>query len=523
MALPTSWAAPPAVFSITKGDCPIDASRSRPQFTPADIPLATRILLGNLDQGLRALASRPELVTLGRLAAARSVEVYLVGGTVRELALGRAAQDLDLAVSGQTLDLARDLAGALGGTFVLLDEAERTARVVWQGEILDLAEFRAPTLEGDLAGRDFTLNALAVSLQAILGQGALELIDPGGGLEDLAQGRLRMVAEKNFHDDPLRLLRAYRFAATHGFQVTAETAAAIRRAAPEFSRVAAERVHHELFLLLAAPAAAPVLGEMEAAGLLGQVFPELEDMKGVEQNGYHHLDVYGHSLATVAAMEEVLAAPAAYFGEMAAAVSLYAQQSPKAALLKLAALFHDAGKPRVQARRSQPDRYTFYYHEKVGLEIFSRVASRLRCSQAEVKTVTLLIQTHMRPFLLLPAFRERELSFRALGRLVRAARAELPGLFALAMADSLAGQGPLKPADSEAVLADLADAAYHFLKERLEPQERQPRLLSGHDLIRLGLTPGPQFRQMLTAIEEAQWEGMVKTREEALEMVQRLR
>jgi poly(A) polymerase len=486
------------------------------------VPLATRILLDNLDQGLRPLASRPSLVTLGRLAAARSLEVYLVGGSVRELALGRATQDLDLAVSAQTLELARDLAVALGGTYVLLDEAERTARVVWQGEILDLAEFRAPTIEDDLAGRDFTLNALAVGLNAVLGQGPAGLIDPCGGLPDLARGRLRMVAAKNFHDDPLRLLRAYRFAATHGFQITPETTAAIRRAAPEFSRVAGERVHQELFLLLAAPSAAPVLGAMEAVGLLGRVFPELEDMKGVEQNGYHHLDVYGHSLATAAAMEEVLAAPAAFFGELAAEVVRYAHQHPKTVLLKLAALFHDAGKPQVQERRSHPERYTFYYHEKVGLEIFSRVASRLRCSQAETRTVTSLIQMHMRPFLLLPAFRERELSFRALGRLVRAARPELPGLFALAMADSLAGQGPLKPADSEAVLADLADAAYQFLKERLEPQERHPKLVSGHDLIRLGLKPGPQFRRLLTAVEEAQWEGMVQTREEALKMVRRL-
>ena len=237
--------------------------------------------MDNLDQGLKPLASRPALVTMGRLAAARSVEVYLVGGSVRELALGREAKDLDLAVSAQTLELARDLADALGGTYVLLDETERTARVVWQEEILDLAEFRAPTLEGDLAGRDFTLNALAVDLKAVLGPGPPELIDPLGGLPDLTRGHLRMVAPKNFHDDPLRLLRAYRFAATHGFQITPETTAAIRRTAPEFSRVAAERVHQELFLLLTAPSAAPVLGAMEAVGLLSQVFPELDDMKGV--------------------------------------------------------------------------------------------------------------------------------------------------------------------------------------------------------------------------------------------------
>jgi poly(A) polymerase len=441
---------------------------------------------------------------------------------VRELALGRPVQDLDLAVSAQTLDLARDLAEALGGTFVLLDEAERTARVVWEGEILDLAEFRAPTLAGDLKARDFTLNALAMSLNAVLGQEPLELIDPCGGLEDLARGWLRLVAPENFRDDPLRLLRAYRFAATHGFQITPETADAIRAYVPEFSRVAGERVHQELFVLLKAPRAVPVLMAMEAVGLLNQVFPELEGMKGVEQNGYHHLDVYGHSLATAACLEDVLAAPEAYFGSLAAEVVRYAQTPPKTVLMKLAALFHDVGKPVVQERRADPDRYTFYYHEKVGLEIFSQVAERLRCSQAETKTVTALIQLHMRPFLLLPAFRERELSFRALGRLVRAARPELPGLFALAMADSLAGQGPLKPVDSEAVLADLAEAAFQFLKERLEPQELLPKLVTGHDLIRLGLKPGPRFKEMLTAVEEAQWEGVVGNREEALALLQRL-
>jgi poly(A) polymerase len=484
--------------------------------------MATKILRDNLTQGLSALAGRRALTVLGRLATDRSLEVYLVGWSVRELALGRAVHDLDLAVSAQTLALARDLAAALGGTYVLLDEGERTARVVWKGEVLDLAEFRAPTLAGDLKGRDFTLNALAVALDAVLGQSPLELIDPWGGLGDLARGWLRMVAPENFHADPLRLLRAYRFAATHGFQITPETTEAIRRWAPEFSRVAGERVHQELFTLLEAPRAVPVLVAMEAPGMLAQVFPELESMQGVEQNGYHHLDVYGHSLATAASLEEVLAAPEAYFGSLAGEVARYAQTRPKAVLLKLAALFHDVGKPVVQARRSNPDRYTFYYHEKVGIEIFNRVAARLRCSQAEIKTVTTLIQLHMRPFLLLPAFRERELSFRALGRMVRAARPELPGLFALAMADSLAGQGPLKPADSEAVLADLAEAAWQFLKERLEPQERLPKLINGHDLIQLGLKPGPRFREVLTAVEEAQWEGVVQTREEALAMVRRL-
>jgi len=477
----------------------------------------------NLKTGARRLMSRRALKVLGELAAVRGLQVYLVGGTVRELALGRSAPDLDLAVSAQTLNLARDLAAALGGTFVLLDEKECTARVVWQEEILDLAEFRAPTLEGDLWGRDFTLNALALNLAAILQGRPLILADPCGGLADLSRGWLKMVSEKNFQDDPLRLLRAYRFAATHGFTITPETTAAIQAHVPEFSRVAAERVHQELILLLGAPRAGFILGEMEQVDLLTRIFPELVDSKGVEQNGFHHLDVFYHSLETVVRLEEVLAAPGNFFGELTPEMIRYAENRPKAALLKLAALFHDVGKPQVRERRVDPERYTFYYHEQVGLELFDALALRLRFSLAEVKTVATLISLHMRPFLLLPAFRRGELSIRALGRLVRAARPEFCGLFALAMADSLAGQGPQKPPDSEAVLADLADAAYRFLKERLEPQERLPKLLSGHDLIKiLGLKPGPQFKRLLTAVTEAQWEGLVNTRQEALEMVRRL-
>jgi poly(A) polymerase len=472
----------------------------------------------NLRQGVSRLASRPSLKALLELAAARGLKVYLVGGTVRELLLGRQSPDLDLAVSAQTLDLARELAAALQGTFVLLHEGEGTARVVAGEEILDLAEFRAPNLEGDLKARDFSLNSMALELEAVLGRRPLSLIDPWGGLQDLARGRLQVVAPENLGYDPLRLLRAYRFAATHGFRPTRDTEAAVRRYLNEFSRVAGERVHQELFLLLAAPRAGRVLKEVDRVGLLTQVFPELNEARAVEQNGFHHLDVLEHLLETVECLEKVLAAPEQYLGELAGELARYAARPGKAALLKIAALFHDAGKPRVRERRSRPERFTFYYHEKVGLEIFAGTARRLRLSAAEAKTVAGLIRLHMRPFLLLSAFRDGVLTVRALGRLVRAARPELPGLFALAMADSLAGRGAAKPEDSEAVLAGLADAAYRFLIDRLEAQEGHPRLLSGHDLIRLGLTPGPKFRRILTAVEEAQWEGAVKSREEALNL-----
>jgi poly(A) polymerase len=175
----------------------------------------------------------------------------------------------------------------------------------------------------------------------------------------------------------------------------------------------------------------------------------------------------------------------------------------------------------VQERRTSPDRFTFYHHERVGVEIFQRAARRLRFSSAQTKAVTHFITWHMRPFLLLPLFIRGELTLRALGRLVKAARGDVAGGFALALADSLAGQGPQKPPESDRRLVELAEAAWRFYQERLAAG-RPPRLLSGDDLCALGLKPGPEFRRLLQAVEEAQWEGQVATRDEALALVQRL-
>ncbi|MFP3867085.1 MAG: HD domain-containing protein [Desulfobacteraceae bacterium] len=472
---------------------------------------------------IKRLQERPALQILARLAEARHLEVYLVGGTVRELARGREAPDLDLAVNRQALELAAALADELGATFVRLDAKERTARVVWQQQNLDFAEFRAPDLLADLHKRDFTINAMAIPLLPLMSEGQLVWLDPWGGRADLEAGRLQIMAAENFDEDPLRMLRAFRFAATHRLDLTSDTWAAIRRYRQEFRRVAGERIHQELFQLLAVRRAFPTLENMTQAGLLAQIFPELEDMKGVEQNGYHHLDVFQHSMLTVDCLEQVLLSPQDWFDDLAPVISDYASQDKKAVLLKLAALFHDLGKPQTQERRDNPERFTFYHHERVGAEIFTQIALRLRFSQEELRTVVRLIQLHMRPFLLLPMFREGQLTWRALGRLVKAARPDLPGLFALAMADSLAGQGPLKPRDAESLLADFCSSAYQFLKERLEPLEHRPRLITGDDLIKeFHLNPGPQFRLLLEAVDEACLEGRIHNRQEALNLVKQM-
>lgn len=469
---------------------------------------------------LQALVAWPALPALAALAAARGIEVYLVGGTVRELLLGQEIHDLDLAVSQQALALAQALAEHLGGTYVLLDERERSARVVWQGPELDLTEFRAADLAADLQARDFTINAMAVDLQALWYEAPVEIIDPWGGQADLAAGRLQLLRLENFQKDPLRLLRAFRFAATHGFSLTPELKAAIQTHGPAITGVAGERQHQELFRLLGAPHAQPVLRLMDELHFLQHIFPELTDMKGVWQNGYHHLDVFDHCLEAVGQLERVLSDPGAFFGAAAPFVAAYSREEKKVPLVKLAALFHDVGKPSTQEYRPERQRYTFYYHDHLGVAIFQKIAARLRFSQDETATVSRLIALHMRPFLLLPDFRQGNLSQRALGRFIKAARPDLAGVFLLAMADSLAGQGARKPPDSEAVLAAFCDAAHAFLTERLEPYEQRPRLLTGDDLIKtFNLRPGPQFRHLLSAVEEAALEGQISTRAQALAFI----
>ncbi|MFZ2089993.1 MAG: HD domain-containing protein, partial [Desulfobaccales bacterium] len=430
------------------------------------IPKPLAVNPDHFRQAAASLAASPALRVLVNLARVRQAEVYLVGGTVRELARGGRTPDLDVAVSQQTLELAQELAQALGGTYVLLAEGERTARVVAGADILDLAEFRGPGLMADLKGRDFTINAMALDLAELLAGRGPELIDPLGGLADLAAGQVRLVAAANLAADPLRLLRAYRFAATHDFLVTLDTEAAIRGLAPALAGVAGERVHYELFQLLAAPRAGAVVRGLDRVGLLVQIFPEVADMKGVPQDGYHHLDVFEHSLETLAQLEVVLGAPERFFEALAAPVRDKGAEPGAAAVLKVAALFHDVGKPQVQERRLSPARYTFYHHEQVGVEIFKVAARRLRCSQAQTRAVCHFITWHMRPFLLLPLFSRGELTIRALGRLVQAARGQLAAGFALAMADSLAGQGPQKPADADRRLGQLADRAWRFYQER---------------------------------------------------------
>lgn len=455
-------------------------------------------------------------------------ELYLSGGSLRDLLLGREPHDIDLTVARHGLACARRLAEASGGTFICLDADEDVARVVCKGIVIDIAAFRegVSTIEEDLQLRDFTINALALSLEALLeGEGKdsdepLACLDPTGGLADISERLIRMTHAGAFKSDPLRMLRAYRLAASLGCTVDATTSETIRREHKLIARSAAERVAAELNGIMLSSGAHAAISAMAANGLLFQVIPELAAGAGLVQPKSHHLDVLGHSLEALHQVEQLIARPESGFPACSPAMGAYLAEVGNILVLKWAALLHDLGKPATWAQDSSGDgRITFYQHERAGVELVKRLAQRLRWSTKQCERVSLLVSQHMRPFHLLNVARQGELSLKACIRLIQALGDELMGLLVLAQADALAGKGEQRPEDMENEVAGLALRLEEVRRERVLPVQTSPPLLGGRDLIEeLGLQPGPLFKTILAQVELERMEGVILSRDEALQL-----
>jgi putative nucleotidyltransferase with HDIG domain len=454
---------------------------------------------------------------------------YVVGGTVRDVLLGRDVRDLDLAVEGDARAWARSLADELAGHFVALDDEHDVARVVLDGGAvhhLDVAGLRGAVHE-DMRRRDFTVDAMAVTL------GSDDLIDPCGGIEDLRARRVRMTSPAALDADPLRLLRGVRIAAELGCSIERETGTAIESRAAAVLEAAPERRRDELARIFALPRAEPALRLLDRAGLLGVLLPEVAAGKGVEQPKEHAYDVFEHNIRTVAALDVMLAAepPAEArrpwealwqtFGWREAELRAYfsgelSEGRPRAALLKLAGLLHDVAKPQTRAR--QPDgRIRFFGHADEGARTAAGIMRRFRFSAREGRWVALLVEEHLRPVQLArvgepPTRRALHRFFKDLGDAAEAV------LF-LSLADAWAARGPMMTRDGWR-----RQAAYmnSLLVRSLEDEGivQPPRLLTGYDIMSaLNLPEGPMIGRLLAAVEDAQAAGEIGDREAALAFV----
>jgi poly(A) polymerase len=441
---------------------------------------------------------------------------WVVGGPVRDAFLGRPVDaDVDIVVAEDAAAAARMLADAAGAHVFPLSERFGAWRVIardrsWQTDITPL---RGGTIEDDLALRDFTVNAMARPLTDMA-----TLVDPHGGEGDLESRVLRAVTERAFEDDPLRVLRLARFAAELGLEVEQRTTSLAQRAAPRIDAVAAERSYYELRRLIGGEDPLAGIRLVEQLGLLAHLLPELHGLIGVEQNPYHHRDVWGHTLEVLERLVEIERDPAAVFGELGETIGAelqrpLADELTRGQALRLGALLHDAGKPATRVVNAE-GRVLFWGHDGVGAGMARDVFRRLHASTAVGEYVAALAQHHLRLGFLV---HERPLTRRHVYAYMRACEPVELEVTLLSAADRLATRGErTRDAAVEAHMEVARELAAEALRWRAEPPVPPVR---GDELIEeLGLEPGPEVGNLLRVIEEAAFAGEVHKRDEALEL-----
>jgi poly(A) polymerase len=468
-----------------------------------------------------ALAAAPA-VRVCREALGDSDGAWVVGGAIRDAALGREVTDVDLAVGGDERGAAEAIARAVGGPCFQLSDEFATWRVLaadgaWH---VDVARLRDDSIQADLALRDFTVNSVAIELADL----EATPLDPTGGLADLDDRVLRAVSEHSFIDDPLRVLRGARIAAEVPLEVEPATAGLARAAAGRVVETAGERQLAELRLVLTGPDPIRGLSLLDELGATPVVLPELEASRGVEQNPNHHLDVHGH---TVEVLRNVLAIEAeldTYAGERAGEVSELlaeplADGLTRSGALRFGALVHDLGKPAT--RRVQGGYVTFIGHDREGVEIVAGLSRRLKTSRRLERHLQGLTLHHLRLGFLV---HERPLPRRRVYEYLRDTDPVAADVTLLSAADRLAARGGGAIAGPEMVEAHL-DLAREMLAAALDwRRDGPPRApIRGDELAAaLEIEQGPELGRLLGEIEAEVYAGEVSSREDAIALGRRL-
>ncbi|MFP4475364.1 MAG: HD domain-containing protein [Desulfatibacillaceae bacterium] len=448
--------------------------------------------------------------------------VYLVGGTVRDLLLGRRPADVDLACKNAR-ELATSLARERKAAFVPMekDPSAPSFRLVNRDDpddFLDVTELRAGDIQADLAERDFTINAMAIRLRPEDPGLCGDLVDPLGGRDDLARRLVRPVGENNLRDDPLRILRGFRFAAQLDFSLAEGSLDIFARYRDLLRGISGERVQKELLDLLETDLAGEQVRGMEQCGVLDVVFPEVSSMRGCAQDGFHHLDVWEHSLVVFGACEKIAARPETEFPSHGGQVRGYLSRGRNKAVLKMAALLHDAGKPDTRRFREEKNRYTFYGHARAGARKADETGRRLRMSNRDRGLLTLLVAEHVHVMdLAAPKVKDstRMSWFRKMGEHAVA------GLI-LGLADTRGKKGPAVTGQDRECRESFCKKMVAEYYDRIRDTLAEKPLVTGSDLLDMGLDPGPEVGRILDELRKARDDGTVSTREEAMDMARRM-
>lgn len=434
------------------------------------------------------------LKTIGKVADREKLSVWAVGGFVRDKLLNKTVIDIDFAVVGNGPQFAKKVAREINSRNVVIFEKFGTA-MVHQGDYqLEFVGTRAedydensrkPTvthadLDGDLSRRDFTINCIAYGVNC---QNFGTIYDPLDGQADIKKKVIRTPLDPvvTFKDDPLRIMRAIRFATQLNFTIEEETFAALTEMAPRLKIISQERITDEMLKILKSTKPSIGFKLMDEVGILEFILPELINMKGVEQRkGYHHKDVYQHTLTVI---------------------DNVAQNSDKIEL-RLSALFHDVGKPATK-KFIEGSGWTFHGHDEIGARMLPKIFRRLRLPNTYLKYTQKMTRLHLRPINL----SEEGVTDSAMRRLLVRAGDDLDDLLTLCRADITSG-------NPERVKNHLAN--FDHVVQRLEEVEEKDKMKAFQSPVRgdeimavCGINPGPKVGQLKKTIEEAILEGII--------------
>lgn len=455
---------------------------------------------------------------LSTITNACNNHIYLVGGCIRDFLMDKESFDRDLIVTDEDAkEFSQKICKIFDAVFVVLDEENKIYRLVLPDKknYIDITNPIENSLEKDLMRRDLAINAIAADIRTC------EVIDLCGGITDIKNHTLSLISEHNFADDPLRLLRVYRFQSVLGFELTAETIHAVCQFAPLIKQPASERINRELLLLFGGKYADKALLNSAKTWLLEEIFPVVKELKQVPPNSHHHLDLFHHSVETVKQVQLLYENASDEIKQHLD--SLDFGGTPRLACLKLAAFLHDIGKFSTWTIEKDTGRHRFIKHDDVGAKMAVPLLKKLSFSNKQINYISTMIKNHIYPSQVMNA---PEVDFdspngeKVMMRFIRKSGDNVIDNIILAKADRLSARGEAISDEIVEKNISLLDRLMNFyldIKDTLEPL---PILLDGNEIMQiLNIKPSKKLGIIINELHEAQLSGEVTEKNQALEFV----
>lgn len=449
---------------------------------------------------------------LSNLSNAFDNDIYLVGGSIRDILLDKPLLDRDLIVVAENArDFSLKVAEYFNSVFVPLDEDNKIYRIVFEDKInyLDITNPIENSLNKDLYRRDLTINSICVNIRTC------EIIDPTNGLKDFQNKIIKSINNKNFIDDPLRLLRVFRFHSVLGFDISDELSEFIKEHASLIQNPAKERIEYELMKLFDGKYAHSALLKMDECNLLEYIFPFVKELKLVPPNAHHHLDLFHHCVETVRQIQFIYDSSDKFIQNHLDKIDFGGFS--RLAHLKLAGFMHDIGKYSTWFIEKETGRHRFYKHEEVGAQMCPKILRDLTFSNKQINYVKTLIKNHMYATMVVCS---PELTDKVMMRFVRKAEENAIDMITIAKADRLSALGPEITDNIVNENLSLLNKLQNFYIKSLEIIEPLPKLLDGNEVMDiLKIQPSPMLGKILNELHENQLNGDINTRQEAIDFV----